>query len=205
LLTRICGAVEYPAESPASDEASHLGAAGGIVRRDSLDLHIRLANGETVVLRDDIVPESDAGTTYTYHGFEPALHAHIVEVVSSLHVDYLLVDAVTGRETIVDGPPRLAPDGRRFATVAAGDPEAPEEPNRLAIYSVTDSGPEPQWATEPTDWQPLDAAWISESRLGVCYRHLPDTLPPSPDYSRGAAGDTLVETPHRWALVRPIK
>ena len=127
-LTRICGEVNWDPNASGVDEASLLQATQGRASRDSLGLHLFFANGSAVTLQDAWVPESDVGEGYQYRGLLPTLHSHLVEISQVLSLEYLLFNLQTGAHTRLDGPPRIAPNERRFLT-AAGDPVSGELPN----------------------------------------------------------------------------
>lgn len=139
-------------------EAPHLAESGGRVARAGAMLALKLGNGRTLALTDDLVCGQlvcppQIVQAFEYLGASPDGRFHVVADHWYEGGLALLIDAAGGGATVVAGPPRFSPDGKRVAA-AALDLES-RGPRDLEVWSLAGATPTLEFAVKSGAGQDL--------------------------------------------------
>lgn len=117
------------------------------MRRDKIGLHIRIAAGRVVVLRDNH-RDCAAAIQHLYLGTIPPSRSHVAYAGHYEGDHDVLIDIAPGGTTNLQSLPVVSPTGLRFVTASA-DIVTGDNPNALQIWSMTRAGPELEWNARP--------------------------------------------------------
>jgi hypothetical protein len=144
-----------------------------VVVRDSARLRIRMLSGDWLVLVDS-TEESAASVHHYYREYSESIQYHVVSLIFWEGGGYLVINAHTGEQTYLPGPPVVSPDATRFA-VTSVDLDAEYDPTTVQIWRLAAEGPELEWRFDPLDvqkryppystWGLTDATWVSPTEL----------------------------------------
>ena len=101
---------------------------------------------------------------YTYDGRLEEIGHHLVQVHFYEGGAHLLVDAATGEEARLAGPPAVSPDGERIVVASFGG-VAGYAPNLLQVRRVTEDGLPVEWEREPDDWGAESPRWLDPTTV----------------------------------------
>ena len=168
-------------------------------RSDTLFVHLRSGKTRALV---DVPVEGDSAVAYRFRG-QIRGSLLLVEVGYYEGGTFLLVNDSSGADVAIDSPPEFSPDNRRFVT-ASSDLESNYDPNRIAVWVLTDSVPIQEWSIEPENWGPVAPRWLGNSLI----RFRIDTLPnemysPGSEVPMDSVGEINLEKDH-WNLA-PMK
>jgi hypothetical protein len=137
-------------------EPERIRDAGGAVRRSGGELALALADRRWTYFHDEtsdclvgVIPaRGDGCVAFTFLG-RPVPRFYLLRAHYYEGSDWRLVDAGTGRTTLVFAEPRFAPDGRHF--VAASAAEIYDAPG-IELWSVAADRPALDWKHEPKQY-----------------------------------------------------
>lgn len=115
----ICNNVFNSLECARTVEGNQLRAGVPQIKRNEStgQLLLTLSNGDVLAFTDDEHQgPSFEHAAFTYRQYLPELDHHVLHVQYWQGRSYLLVDAQTGAQTLIDGLPIVAPDSRHFFT-----------------------------------------------------------------------------------------
>lgn len=113
----------------------------------------------------DVVARGQCGSiTYTYRGYWPALHCHVVRVQQCGIVHWFLTTDA-GQQLELEGELlAAAPDGQHIVSacpnLSLGGP-----PNNLQLLALQQDTLREVWHLEPKTWEPQDVCWLSSAVL----------------------------------------
>jgi hypothetical protein len=144
--------------------------------------------------------ETTAGDLMRLHVFRGRLAERfaVLEVIVYDGGQFMLVDERTGETHEIDAMPKPSPDGARFVT-ASLDLLAGNQPNRLAVYRITETGVTEEWSAEPQDWGPSHVEWIDDATIRL-RSNVVDRAAQPPSLLQTAAW--LDRSGERWSLRR---
>lgn len=158
------GTVEVPVVEGGSEDEL-LARFPQVASRNGDVLTLTLNNGQT--LRFENKDTGDESAVFTYfngviRGTSFALLQHALWEGSSVS----LVHLGSGETVHLDVFPTFSPDAQWFFT-ASFDVVAGYNPNRIAVYRVTESGATLAWerGTNDIDWGPDEARWVDAQTL----------------------------------------
>jgi hypothetical protein len=121
-------------------------------------------SGKTILLRDDWSDEAHGkGQEYRYVEFLSQIGQHLVHAQYYEAHRFILVDAESGKKTLVRAVPILAPGGERFACY---DPDEMYG-SSIEIWRIAVSGFEREWVYEPSDWVPTGLIWLNDGLIRI--------------------------------------
>lgn len=171
-------------------EAGLLAASEGRAWRDGGRLTMKLEDGRTLALADDLVCGQLACPpqvfrSFDYAGMSPDRRYHVVDEHWNEASAAMLVDVKTGGITDLLGTPKFSPDGKRAVT-SVTDLEW-SAPRRLEIWSLTSTAPGIEFSLSAKDeddtvyevvaWSDADhirlsrGPWASDQRSPALLSH----------------------------------
>ena len=103
-------------------------------------------------------------TTYTYQGYWPDWHCHVLRVdYYEIGQWFLITDA--GQQVELWGEPVLAPDGKHIVATCEGLEYSGGQPNLLQILALQNGTVHEVWHLEPKTWEPYQICWVSPNTL----------------------------------------
>jgi hypothetical protein len=157
----LCATIPNAAECARVIEARQISLSHGRVRRDSVGLHLRLANGRVVKLVDDST--GPRPTWFYYIGMCPALGYFALSAQYDEGSSIRLMNARTGWSVLIDNLPVVSPDRKRFVTISLGQERY--DPERLQVWVVEDDMLRKEWGFVPNYPDPHEARWLSNRRF----------------------------------------
>jgi hypothetical protein len=140
------------------------------VMRVGHQLSLPLQSGEMLTLVDaseheaEYEAEYEGEGWYSYMEYIESINSHLVHLQYYEGDAFLLVNANTGIQTLIDTVPVVSPDRTHFVTASASEAY---NPNRVQIWRVTEAAAELEWEYEPTDWGPINPQWVSSTQVTV--------------------------------------
>jgi hypothetical protein len=153
---------------------------GRVVREDG-SLALRLDGGRGLTLQDGPqgeppvaggAPVAGPNVVYVFRDYLPRVNAYVVELTADGRHAFLLVEAASGRRTVLDGEPVFSPDGARFVEASQAGGKG-SEPGQVSVWRMDAGGPvrEFQWRATPAEpWDPADPVWTSASAIRLVRR-----------------------------------
>jgi len=127
------------------------------VRRNGNRLMIGLADGQHVVLTDNV---ADSGDSVAYSFYGAFLGNFLVLVHLYEGSEYLAIHGRSGKKYFVHGWPVVSPDQRRFVTTSL-DITSGYNANAVQVWRVDPDQLVLEWSLEPgANWGPSDAWWL---------------------------------------------
>ncbi len=172
-------------------------------RSDSATLVVQLLSGDTVFFRDSSMMAEPNIVQHYYREYVPEVGFHLLELHFYEGHAFLLVNAVSGRRTLVPGLPVPAPGGARLV-VTSVDLDAEYNPTVIQIWTAQPGPLRLEWEFNPLE---LQGGVPPQSRWGLSHpRWLhPDSIEVRTHYSGGRLGRVrhVVHTTDGWVLRKP--
>jgi hypothetical protein len=161
------------------DEWRRIDAWPGRVARPEGRLSLRLDGGRGLTLQDGVQEAAEGTTagrplrvTYVFRDYLPRANAYVVELQTPDDRAFLLVEASSGRRTVLSAEPVFSPDGTRFVEAAPAG-RLPSQAAQIVVWRMDEGGPvrEFQWHATPADsWDPADPVWTSPAGIRLTRR-----------------------------------
>ncbi len=130
---------------------------------------ISTAKGRRVFQDGWIEKERDEEARYSYLGYWPSLHWHLVEGYNYGEVYYLNVLTQGGQRLKLQGSPVFAPDTSQFV-VASGALDGLGAPI-IQLFRLQNGAWREKWKIEPSTWQVEQLDWLTANTLLLQERH----------------------------------
>lgn len=147
------------------EEIKTIKTADGRARRDMHRLLLTCDDGTVVTIEDKPVD----GENFLKNTFAGYLHNKAFFIVEQIGYEWgnpLLISTRDGRQLEIDAEPIFSPDGKRFVTVSM-DLDAGFDPNRIKVFDIIDGMGVQTFVSEPEDWGPLSAEWLSNEKIKI--------------------------------------
>ena len=163
LLDAPCAADSIAFACARDGEGMRASLSGGRVRRDGDSLYLRVGEDRAVALADGGTGTPGA-VRYTYLQSLDRLGQYLVAVYDTRGRGYALVDAATGRQEIVAGPPVVSPDGKRFVATTA-TPDADGVHGTLEVWRVDGGAMTREFSQRTEGWWAASPRWFGNATV----------------------------------------
>lgn len=130
---------------------------------------IPTAKGQRVFRDGWIEKERDDDTRYSYVGYWPSLHWHLVEGYHYSEIYNLNIIAQSGQWLKLDDSPSFSPDTSQFV-VASGSLDGIGSP-LIQLFKLKNGAWRESWKREPTTWQVEQLEWLTATTLLLKEKH----------------------------------
>lgn len=130
---------------------------------------IPTAKGQRIFRDGWIEKERDEDARYTYRGYWPRFHWHLVEGYNYGEVYYQNVVTQGGQWLQLNNEPSLSPDTSQFV-VASGALDGQGAP-LIQLFQLKNGIWRESWKMEPTTWQVEQLEWLTANTLLLKERH----------------------------------
>ncbi len=130
---------------------------------------IPTAKGQRIFRDGWIEKEHDGDARYTYLGYWPRLHWHLVEGYNYGEVYNLSVVTQSGQWLKLDGSPSFSPDTSQFI-VASGALDGLGAPI-MQLFQLKNGVWRESWKMEPATWQVEQLEWLTANTLLLKEKH----------------------------------
>jgi hypothetical protein len=168
----LCATIHNSSDCAHAIEIRQISLSRGRVRRDSVGLHLRLANGRVVKVVDD--SSGPRPTGFYYVGMCPTLGYYVLSAQYDEGSSIRLMNAVTGWSVFIDDVPIVSPDRRRFVTISLGQERY--DPERLQVWRVEDDTLRKEWGFVPIYSDPHDVRWLSNRSFEFTHSRFEPTI-----------------------------
>lgn len=124
---------------------------------------IPTAKGQRIFRDGWIEKERDEDSRYTYLGYWPSLHWHLVEGYNYGEVYYQNVVTQSGQWLKLDGSPSFSPDTSQFVVVS-GALDGLGAP-LMQLFQLKNGAWRESWKIEPNTWQVEQLEWLTTNTL----------------------------------------
>lgn len=153
-----------------SAEGSALAKEAAKVKREGNTLVFNLPGGKTAKLANKKNPEQDEDYSIFYYArFLPEMQSHLVFGGYYESSDFVVVSAVTGKETHMWGEPYLSPD-KKFVISPSFDLEVGFNSNGFELYSFQNGTLTQIGEIELKTWGPGEVKWIDNRTFETEYK-----------------------------------
>jgi hypothetical protein len=126
-------------------------------------LMIPTAKGMKVFTDKYVNTDRDDQQQFEYLGYLPQFESHVVLGHFYEWSQWFLI-AKSGRQFELYAAPVYSPSGKSFIVLSAGL-EYSVYPNSLRLFRFEGQSWREIWTLEPTNWEPIEVCWTSESTL----------------------------------------
>lgn len=130
---------------------------------------IPTAKGQRIFRDGWIEKERDEDARYTYLGYWPSLHWHLVKEYNYGEVYNLNVVTQSGQQLKLDDSPSFSPDASQFV-VASGALDGLGAP-LIQLFRLKNGIWQESWKIETTTWQVEQLEWLTVNTLLLKERH----------------------------------
>lgn len=146
-----------------TSETKCISAFKDLVYRNGDTLLLKL-NGQMKAYMNDSKIESDSYTEYHFISKFEKPNYYLLKVYYYEAFSYLLVNAITGKETYICGEPAISPDLTKIAA-SCFDLQAGFVYNGIQVFNVGADSLTPLWSRELTKWGADKIAWMNSTDL----------------------------------------
>lgn len=150
-------------------EAGLMKSCGNVKRKNKSVIELKLANGKTVLLKNEFDKgDYDERTVrYSFDGCITEMQLYKFSIGYAETEGYMLINMLNGKQYFLCNAPKLSPDNKRLiATQSGADPSGYSE-NHLEIWRYTNGQLINEYAPEKMKWSPASAEWKDNSNIVI--------------------------------------
>lgn len=166
-----------------------------VATRTPTGLRLQLLDGKgrTMLVRED--PDSSHRFSFRENLSGPGYY--LLHRQSHEWVDYVLINARSGKRFTLQERPVVSPDGSRLVTASAGL-SGMSAGNAVQVWRIKPSGLELEFELAPKDWEPTDPRWLNNRTI-----QLRQQAPLTGDTRAFSRNVNLVRPERKWKLAEP--